>query len=70
MTGMITLYKNLRFKISSGGDGAQGLDEQEAELACKRVYDETEKVVDFRKRRVTDIGLNRRQRRTEATELK
>ena len=46
------------------------MDEQEAELAYKRVYDETEKVVDFRKRRVTDIGLNRRQRRTEATELK
>ena len=41
-------------------DSAQGLDEQEAELACKRVYDETEKVVDFRKRRVTDTGLNKR----------
>ena len=41
-------------------DSAQGLDEQEAELACKRVYDETEKVVDFRKKRVTDTGLNKR----------
>ena len=41
-------------------DGAQGLDEQEAELACKRVYDETEKVVDFRKKRVTDTGLDKR----------
>ena len=41
-------------------DGAQGLDEQEAELACKRMYDETEKVVDFRKKRVTDTGLNKR----------
>ena len=41
-------------------DGAQGLDEQEAELACKRVYDETEKVLDFRRRRVTDTGLNKR----------
>ena len=41
-------------------DAAQGLEEQEAELACKRVYDETEKVVDFRKKRVTDTGLNKR----------
>ena len=41
-------------------DGAQGLDEQEAELACKRVYDETENVVDFRKKRITDTGLNKR----------
>ena len=41
-------------------DAAQGLEEQEAELACKRVYDEAEQVVDFRKKRVTDTGLNKR----------
>ena len=41
-------------------DGAQGVEEQEAELAGKRVYDETERVVDFRKKKVTDTGLNKR----------
>ena len=47
-------------RAEEDNDGAQGLEEQEAEQACRRVYDEAEKTVDFRKKRVTDTGLNKR----------
>ena len=61
-TEVTVMEAKLRISVRGleDSDGAQGLDEQEAELACKRVYDETEKVLDFRKRRVTDTGLNKR----------
>ena len=39
---------------------ARGLEDKEAEMASRRVYDESLRVADFRKKRVNDTGLNKR----------